>query len=258
MATDNRRPDWVNNPQDWETTFFDDFDEPILNYNRWRPGLPWDAANNGGNNELHVYKENAMQFANSKMHIWATKPAQQVAHWDGSLWDYVSGMITSINLYEFTFGYVEARMRMPVGKGLWPAFWLLPKPQGKWPPELDIMEYLGDDVHTMYFSQHWLGEGGENDFQHNTESYTGPDFSRYYNTFAYDWQPGKLDFYLNGIRKRTITGIAVPDENEIMYILFNLAVGGNWPGTPDETTMFPQSFDVDWVRVRRRKDNYGL
>jgi beta-glucanase (GH16 family) len=165
---------------------------------------------------------------------------------DGSF-HYTSGMVTTgpprwrtRPKFAFTYGYVEARMRLPAGRGLWPALWLLPADQGS-RPEIDIVEVLGHDTDRARF--HYHPRGGDSLGHH----WAGPDLTAGWHRFAVDWRPGEITWIVDGRARWRVRGPAV--SREPMYLVLNLAVGGDWPGAPDGATAFPARMEVDWVRV---------
>jgi beta-glucanase (GH16 family) len=156
---------------------------------------------------------------------------------------YSSGLITTKKSFSQLYGVFEIRARIPKGRGLWPAFWLLPV-SGAWPPELDVFEVLGHDTSTLYASWHSLVDG-----KHLSESgaVNLPDLSLDFHTYAVDWEKDKIQWYFDGneiFRRPTPEGMHQP-----MYILLNLGVGGGWPGNPDASTPFPAVYAIDWIRV---------
>ena len=141
------------------------------------------------------------------------------------------------------YGRFEIRCRVPKGKGLWPAFWLLPDPLA-WPPEIDVLETLGHEPNKAYFTHHFRDEQRQR--KSGGGSWTGPDFTAGFHEFAVEWSPERIVWFVDGI-ERFKSEKSIP--NARMYMLVNLAVGGGWPGSPDETTQFPAALGVDYVRV---------
>ncbi|MBY0311624.1 MAG: glycoside hydrolase family 16 protein [Phycisphaerales bacterium] len=160
---------------------------------------------------------------------------------------YTSARINTDNKFEQQFGRFEARMKVPAGRGYWPAFWLLPA-SGAWPPEIDVMEILGHQTSTVYMTQHF---GPTSAPANNGGSFTGPDFAADFHDFAVEWSPSRIDWFVDGVLRFSTT-TNVPQEP--MYVVLNLAVGGFWPGYPDASTVFPQNMLVDWVRVYSRDE----
>ena len=163
---------------------------------------------------------------------------------------FLSGLITSYDAFRFLYGRVEARAKMPAGKGLWSAFWLLngyyneDQPED---PEIDIIEAIGDLVTTANHAYHYNSPAGRMSREMRT---TMPDFSADFHTYAVDWSPGRIIYYIDGQETHRIVGPEVSSEQ--MYILANLAVGGNFPGSPDESTQYPATFEIDYIRVWQR------
>ncbi len=150
---------------------------------------------------------------------------------------FVSGLLTTQAAFSQTYGYFEARMKLPSGKGVWPAFWLLPA-DGSWPPEIDVMESIGDPakVYATVHTKTMTTTG--------VEMHPGPgDF----HTYAVAWDPKQIVFYIDGAE--TARSATPADMHKPMFVLLNLAVGGSWPGSPDADTPFPARLTIDYVRA---------
>ncbi|MFK7890483.1 MAG: family 16 glycosylhydrolase [Granulosicoccus sp.] len=171
---------------------------------------------------------------------------------------YLSGVITSYNSFRFRYGRVEARARMPAGKGLWSAFWLLnayyneDQPED---PEIDIIEAIGDRTTTANHAYHYMADN-DDDGEFNdlvSQEFRAPmsDFSADFHVYRVDWEPGRIVWYVDDVETARVEGPEV--SNEQMYIIANLAVGGTFPGPTDETTPFPARFDIDYIRVYQRR-----
>jgi hypothetical protein len=158
---------------------------------------------------------------------------------------YTSGLMTTRLSFSQLYGVFEMRARLPKGRGLWPAFWLVPA-DGSWPPEIDIFETLGQEPSVVYTTVHSKAQGKYEKFgKVNRVADTSADF----HTYAVDWQKEEIAFYFDDVEIfRTPTPA---DLHKPMYMIINVAVGG-WPGDPDETTRFPVAMEIDWVRVWRR------
>jgi beta-glucanase (GH16 family) len=157
---------------------------------------------------------------------------------------YVSGLITTEGTFAQRYGYFEMRADLPAGQGLWPAFWMLQQDPHGWPPELDVMEVLGHDPTTLHTVVHTNQTG--------THTQTGKatatvDLSAGFHTYGVRWAPDKIEWYLDD---SLVFSAATPaDLNKPMYLLANLAVGGNWPGSPDGTTPWPAEMRIDHIKA---------
>ncbi|MFK7995627.1 MAG: family 16 glycosylhydrolase [Granulosicoccus sp.] len=168
--------------------------------------------------------------------------------------NYLSGIITTYDSLKLTHGYVEMRAKLPAGRGLWPAFWLLNTHYVEDVPEIDVMEFLGQDVDRLYHTYHYFDI--ENDWSKvSTPSFQtfSSDWTQGFHTFGMAWSPTDIIWYVNGIETRRITSDEYTISNQAMYILANIAVGGNWPGAPDSYTVFPATFEIDYIRAYKRK-----
>lgn len=212
--------------------FNDEFNIPRLDISKWTTELTWGRINPP---ELQYYTPDGFTFEDGALHIIANKTPLNGM-------EYTSGVITTHQSFQFTYGQVEARLRVPAGQGLWPALWLLDYNGSA--NEIDILEILGNQPDILYMAMHYPDSNGES--QNTMESYAGPDFSADYHIFSVDWSPTAVIWYVDGIERYRMTD-HVPTQP--MYLIINLAVGGDWPGAPDDTTIFPASFDIDYIRV---------
>lgn len=216
------------------------------------------------NNELETYcgydsstapcdakNPNAYVGTNGYLHIVARSPSSGV---------YTSARLKSEGLRSFQYGRIEARIKMPEGQGMWPAFWMLGNDISTvdWPAcgEMDIMESVGKLASTNYGSIHGTGFTGTA----IGTAYTLPNNARFgdaFHTFGILWSPKVLKYYVDSPTNvyATYTPSSLPqgavwpfDAGKFFFIL-NVAVGGDWPGSPDKTTVFPQEMLVDYVRV---------
>jgi beta-glucanase (GH16 family) len=241
---------------DWNLVFSDEFSGDQLDSARWNTCYPHgtQGCTNAGNNELQWYQPDNVSVADGQLSLTARE--EQVTGEDGKSYDYSSGMVTtgpdpmspeSKAKFGFTYGYVEARAKVPSGKGLWPAVWLLPT-DGEWPPEIDVMEVLGDDTSTLYRALHWENWGN---FENDVQGHPTTDLSEGFHTYGAEWTADAVNWYFDGELVGSYTN-ADQISDEPMYGLMNLAVGGNWPGSPDTSTEFPATYEVDWMRIWQR------
>ena len=232
----------------WKITFQDEFDGTALDLKKWNPADPWGRERN---QELQAYVTNAFVIRDGIVRLEAKKGE---AFYGGKQRSFSSGMMTTYGKFSQQYGRFEIRCRVPKGKGLWPAFWLLPEPLG-WPPEIDVMEILGHEPNKVYTTHHFRDEQKKRGSHGG--SWTGPDFSAGFHEFAIEWSPQAIVWFVDGVGHFR-SEKSVPHGQ--MYMLVNLAVGGGWPGAPDEKTEFPAALEVDYVRAltkRRREARPG-
>lgn len=165
---------------------------------------------------------------------------------DGALRNvrYSSGLISTRGRFAQTYGYFEMKARWSGGKGLWPAFWMLPE-NGKWPPEIDILEAHGDKPRIAYHSVHSTVQKAVT--KTGAISGTGQD----YHLYGVLWTRQSLDYYIDGVK--TVSLPTPSDMHQPMYLLANLAVGGRWPGNPDAATKLPATMQIDYIRAWKFK-----
>src|ERR1700730_8955715 len=243
-------------PTVWSLAWSDEFNGPYgspVDPSKWTAevgGVGW------CNNELEYYTartDNAYQSAGSLV-IKAIRE-----RYSGS--DYTSARLITRNNFTATYGRFEARIKLPYGQGIWPAFWLLGSNIGSvgWPQcgEVDIMENNGREPSIIHGTLHGPGYSGGNGIGSSYSLASNQRFADSFHTFAVEWEPNVVRFYCDGILYKTRTPADLPPGqtwvfNHPFFILLNVAVGGNWPGNPDGTTVFPQTMQVDHVRVYQR------
>jgi beta-glucanase (GH16 family) len=225
------------NPQTTlKLVFSDEFNGSTLNTNKWATQLQWGRTNPP---ELEYYSPTALTVANGALHIKAQKKLT-----NGK--PYTSGVIATYKSFKFTYGIVVARIRIPAGKGMWPALWLLDYAWG--PSEIDITEMVGYQPSVSYMTLHYQDADGQ--MYTPGTYYKGPNFSTGYHIFKVDWTPAAITWYIDGVQRyRTTQHI----PNKPMYLIANLAVGGVWPGSPDSTTKFPAYYHIDYIRIYKRQ-----
>lgn len=238
----------------WQLVWEDDFDGTQLDLSRWETqigdGCP--SLCGWGNNELQYYRAQNATVSGGFLTITAKEEV-----FGGKA--YTSARLRTRNQGDWTRGRFEMRARMPVGQGIWPAFWMLPTDNvyGTWAAsgEIDIMEYLGHQPDRVSGTIHFGGPAPAN--QYSSSSYTLPSgtFHDDFHVFALEWDECEMRWYVDGAQyaaKRSWWSDGGPYPapfDERFHILLNMAVGGNLPGPPDGTTQFPQELVVDYVRV---------
>ena len=213
----------------------------------------------GSNGEQQVYADRGFRgtsekpleidpfrVVNGALEITADKTAADIR---SKIWNYqyTSGLITTQPSFSQLYGVFEMRARMPGGRGLWPAFWLLPVDRS-WPPEIDVLEILGNDPTTLHTNAHSKASGKHTDAPSVIRL---PDTSAGFHSYAVDWEADEIRWYFDGVEVARVP--TPPDMHKPMYMLVNLAVGGHWPGSPDASTSFPAVLAIDWIRAYRRE-----
>ena len=175
--------------------------------------------------------------------------AERKATPSGRPW--AGGLMHTKNSFNQRYGKFEMRAKIPKGKGMWPAFWLLPQ-SGEWPPEIDVMEIwanpLGStptDAGETSTTLHWKNNSGEHKFEGRTHRVD--DFSKEFHTFAVEWREDVIVMLVDGVERGRITGSHVPRVPA--YLIANLAVGSDWGGHPDATTPSGSELEIDYIRV---------
>lgn len=208
------------------------------------------GTNGWGNNELQYYTDRLdnVFVENGNLHIVAKKEA-----YNG--FQYTSARLVTKANFEKTYGRYEARIKLPWGQGVWPAFWLLGANNDVvgWPAcgEIDIMENNGHEPTVNHGSLHGPGYSGGEAVTH---SYTleNDRYDTDFHIFGIEWGAGYVNFYVDDVLYNQITPDDVPGEwvyDHPFYIIMNVAIGGNYPGNPNQDTVFPQTMLVDYVRV---------
>lgn len=205
-----------------------------------------------GNNELEYYtgRPENIFFQDGKLIIEARKE-----NFGGR--NYTSSKILTQGKKTFKFGRVDIRAKLPKGKGIWPAFWMLPQNNvfGGWPTsgEIDIMEVVGHEPNKTHGTIHYGPGPGSLQVSRNTTLATGT-LNDEFHVYSLEWKQDQLKWYLDGmlfstVNKSELVASATYPFNEAFFFIVNLAVGGNWPGNPDATTVFPQWLVVDYIRM---------
>ncbi|MDT7725446.1 MAG: hypothetical protein QOI21_2022 [Actinomycetota bacterium] len=236
--------------------FTDDFNGPAgsgVDGSKWQ----LETGDNVNNHERQYYTNgtnNAALDGSGNLVITAKKenPAGYNC-WYGPC-QYTSARLNTAGKFTQTYGHYEARMKLPRGQGMWPAFWMLGEDIGSngWPNcgELDIMENVGYEPNTVHGTIHGPGYSGSTGIG---AGYSGPNFSDAFHTYAVDWAPNKISWYVDGNLYQTRTPADLNGNRWVFdhpfFLILNLAVGGYWPGDPDGNTQFPQQLVIDYVHV---------
>jgi len=243
--------------ENWTLIWADEFDAAQIDPEKWyfesgdgsQYGIPgW------GNNELQWYLPNNAQVENGKLVITAREEAS-----NGK--SYTSGRIDTRDRFSVRYGRIETRIRLPGGQGIWPAFWMLPAGNvyGAWAAsgEIDIVEAVNLGAagnNSVHGTIHYGGEAPAN--VSSGDEYVVPtDVTANFHVYAIEWDATEIRWYVDDVLYLTktdwsTTAAAFPAPFDQPFgMLFNVAVGGTWPGSPDASTVFPATMEVDWVRV---------
>jgi len=268
-ATEGKADDEMFIPEGYTLYWHDEFDqyEGRLSDKDWN----YEVHPAGWvNAELQRYEddEKYAYVKNGELVIQSLKEVDA----DGNV-SYVSGRVTTQHKHALKYGYIEARIKVPTGKGFLPAFWMMPEEEehyGQWPKcgEIDIMEVLGNNINTNYGTLHF---GEPHKQNQGSVTLKSGDFHSEYHTFAVEWKPNSFRWYVDGEMyyecndwyTNDSSGNPIADYpapfNQQFHVILNVAVGGNWPGDPDENTVFDEensSMKIDYVRMFRKK-NYN-
>jgi beta-glucanase (GH16 family) len=242
----------------WELVWGDEFGQPDGSApasTNW----VYDLGGGGwGNNELETYtnrRENS-RIEGGTLVIEARK--ETFTGSDNVTRDYTSARLKTLGKQAWTHGRIEARMKLPYGQGIWPAFWMMGtdlKTVG-WPKcgEIDIMENIGREPSTVHGTVHGPGYSGGNGIGGGKTLSGGQKLADDFHVYAIEWETNRIRWFYDNQLYFTVTPANLPADTKWVFdhphfILLNLAVGGNWPGKPDATTVFPQKLLVDYVRV---------
>jgi len=239
----------------WKLVWQDEFEGSTIDKNKWEHEV---NAWGGGNNELQYYTDRGENsyVENGLLVIRALKESYSGP--EGNR-EYTSARMRTLNKGDWKYGRFEIKAQLPFGQGIWPAIWMLPSDwvYGGWAAsgEIDIMELLGHETARVYGTLHYGGEWPNN--VHTGTSFFLPerDFASDFHLFAVEWDTTEFRWYVDSVHYQTqnawhsANGTYPAPFDQRFHIILNLAVGGNWPGNPDPTTVFPQTMKVDYVRV---------
>ncbi len=237
---------------DWRIIWADEFNGPpgtAPDHAKWSYDL---GAGGWGNEELEIYTSrpaNVFQDGDGNLVIRSVRMP------DGS---FTSARLKTKGHFTVQYGRIEARIKIPYGQGIWPAFWMLGddiKSAG-WPKcgEIDIMENIGKEPSIVHGSMHGPGYSGNTPLTEKFELPAGQRFADDFHVYGVEWSPDTVIFSVDGHAYYTVTPANVPTGKKWVYdhpffLILNVAVGGSWPGSPDSTSVFPQNMLVDWVHV---------
>ena len=247
----------------WNLVWSDEFNGPngsAVDRSKWvleTGGEGW------GNQELEFYTDRSENVSVHDGNLVIKAIAEKYTGSGGVTRNYTSARLKTFGKFSQTYGRFEARIKVPYGQGFWPAFWMLGDDIDKvgWPAcgEIDIMENIGKEPAITHGSIHGPGYVGGDGIE---APYTLPGKQRFaddFHVFAVEWDPDAVSFYVDQdlYVRRTRADLKAGWKwvfDKPFFLILNLAVGGDWPGNPDSTTVFPQSMLVDYVRVYQRSE----
>ena len=234
-----------------ELVWSDEFNGDALDLTSWNFELGDGCPNlcGWGNNERQVYTKENHRLEDGKLIITAKK--------EGDL--YTSTRITTQGKHEFQYGRMEARAKVAVGQGIWPAFWMLGSDikEVGWPAsgEIDILEYVGREEDMVYTTLHVPAGHGDSAFSKKTKF---EDIEEGYHVYAAEWSPEQIEFFVDDqsvfVYNPEDKTKAVWPFDQPFYFILNLAIGGNFGGPEVDYSIFPQEYAIDYVRVYELKE----
>lgn len=235
----------------YQLAWSDEFQGSAVNLSDWTFEIG-NGQNGWGNNELQYYRAENTFIHNNEYLVIEARNEIFGGH------QYTSSRMITRGKQEFKFGRIDIRAASPKTQGIWPALWMLGEnfQQVGWPAcgEIDILEILGHETNKAHGTVHW-GPNSNQRQQKSGSTFSGPegDFHDRFHVFTIIWEENKIEWYIDDVKFHTVisadmNGHNYPFNNDFFFI-FNIAVGGLWPGYPDATTIFPQHLIVDYVRV---------
>lgn len=251
--------------QDYQLVWSDEFEGSELDLSKWEymtgDGTAYGLPSGWGNNELQWYRPDNVTVENGHLVITAKKET-----YSGK--NYTSARIRTINKGNWKYGRFEFRIKLPFGKGIWSAIWMMPTDNvyGGWAAsgEIDIVEHLGHEPNKVHGTLHYGGPWPQNTHSGVPNTLQEGTFADDFHLFALEWEEGIIKWFVDDSLYQIQTSwystngeLPAPFDRRF-HLLINVAVGGNWPGNPDATTTFPQMLEVDYVRVYQQRDTSTL
>lgn len=245
----------------WVLTWNDEFDAPDGSAPDPKKWTEETGGGGWGNNELEYYTARGTNSRVEKGNLVIDALQEKFTGPDGVTREYTSARLKTAKLFTQKYGKFEARIRIPKGQGMWPAFWMLGDDisTAGWPAcgEIDIMENVGFEPATVHGTIHGPGYSGDKSLG-APFAVSGGNVADDFHVFAVEWEPKEIRFYVDGQLYETRRPADLPADarwvfDHPFFLILNVAVGGKWPGNPDASTKFPQEMLVDYVRVYSRK-----
>lgn len=247
--------------RNWILTWSDEFNGPngsLPDPAKWKIVV---GGHGFGNNELETYTNRPVNVHQENGRLVMTALKEDFTGADNISRNYTSARLETKGLFEQQYGRMEARIQIPAGgPGIWPAFWMMGSDVDlvHWPDcgEVDIMENIGSEPTAIHGSLHGPGYSGDLPLTGIYHLPKAEHVAARYHLFAVEWEPGKVHFFIDNVQYKTWSAAEIPGKRWVFdhpfYLLLDVAVGGNWPGSPNQHTVFPSSMLVDYVRVYRQ------
>ena len=244
----------------WELIWNDEFKNPELNLDKWSYEI---GGHGWGNNELQFYTDNdSTAFIEDGNLVLRAKVVPQGTGSSNNLRYFTSARLRTSGKGDWRYGRIEVKAKLALGQGIWPAIWMLPTDwmYGGWPQsgEIDIMEHVGYDPGHVHGSIH------TESYNHKTNTQKGgslklDNIETAFYVYAIEWFEDRIDFFINddkyySFQNDNNNNFKTWPFNQRFHLLINIAVGGDWPGSPDETTSFPTEMKIDYVRVYQKTE----
>ena len=244
----------------WELIWNDEFKNPELNLDKWSYEI---GGHGWGNNELQFYTDNdSTAFIEDGNLVLRAKVVPQGTGSSNNLRYFTSARLRTSGKGDWRYGRIEVKAKLALGQGIWPAIWMLPTDwmYGGWPQsgEIDIMEHVGYDPGHVHGSIH------TESYNHKTNTQKGgslklDNIDTAFYVYAIEWFEDRIDFFINddkyySFQNDNNNNFKTWPFNQRFHLLINIAVGGDWPGSPDETTSFPTEMKIDYVRVYQKTE----
>lgn len=250
------QPEGVERPElldeEYKLVFDDEFDGDTLDTSKWGYNYSWGHSHNHAAwcvPENVIVKDGVLTLlGENKQHPDAVGKNGKFNNKDYPI-IYTSGAVNTHHKFNFNYGYFEASIKAPKGKGMWPAWWML---TDGWPPEIDMLEILCSKPTKLHVNYHW-GSSWQNERSSEGVPDVGFDMTEDYHVYGFDWTPQYFKYYVDGKLVKTFTDKNAIAQSKNMYMILNLAIDG-WDGAPDETTVWPAEYQIDWVRVWQKNE----
>ncbi|MGN1097844.1 MAG: family 16 glycosylhydrolase, partial [Clostridia bacterium] len=251
------QPEGVERPamldEDYKLVFDDEFDGDTLDTTKWGYNYSWGHSHNHAG---YCAEENVIVKDGILTLLGENKQHPDAVGKEGTFNNkkyplvYTTGAINTHHKFNFNYGYFEARLKMPKGKGMWPAWWML---KDGWPPEIDMLEILCSRPTQLRVNCHY-GPAWNQEKSHEQVLNLDFDTTDDFHVYGFEWTPKYMKYYVDGVQ----VGHAFTDKTALaqctgMYMILNLAIDG-WDGTPDDTTVWPAEYQCDWVRVWQKNE----